>query len=78
MLNEIDGVQTTIMLFIKKWASNEEGPVPRKKIIEYMVAKGNNEYTTIHAISSLVIKGFIRRAVSEKQNQTLYVMIRNI
>lgn len=78
MFNEIDGVQTTIMLFIKDWCITQKTPIPRKLIVQQMIAKGNIESTTIHALSSLVGKGFIRRAYSDKRNQTSYVMIRTI
>lgn len=79
MFSEIDTLQTNIMRFIKEQADiNPHTSVPRRFIITSMVAKGNNEYTVIHALSALVLKGFIRRAYTEKQNQTSYVMIRNI
>jgi len=78
MLQEIDNIQLEIMLYIKQWANTEKVPISRKKVIEEMTLKGNNEYTVIYSLSTLITKGYIRRAYSEKQNQTFYVLIRNV
>ena len=75
---DINTLQTKIMLYVKWWANTQKTPVPQKKIIKNMVKHGVKSYTALNAINSLITKGYIRRAYSEKQNRTYYVMIRNI
>jgi len=75
---EINALQTNIMLFIKGWANTKKTPIPQKEIIHYMTAHGTKSFTVLNAINALLFKGFIRRAVTEYQNKSFYVMIRNI
>jgi len=78
LAREINDLQVFIMLFIKEWANTVKTPVSRSKIIERMTSNRIKPYTTINALNSLLTKGYIRRAYSEQQNKTFYVMIRNI
>lgn len=77
-MNELSILQTNVFLFIKKWAEIQKTPIPRKEIITYMETNGVKSYNCVNALGYLLKKEFIRTAYSEKQNQTFYVMIRNI
>ena len=66
------------MIFVKHWANTQKTPIPQKEIIIDMKIQGTKSFTTLNAINSLIKKGYIRRAYSEKANRTFYVMIRNI
>jgi DNA-binding MarR family transcriptional regulator len=77
-MSEINKLQTNIMLFVKYWANTKKTTIPQKEIIIAMKATGVKSYTALNAINSLITKGYIRRAYSEKANRTFYVMIRNI
>ena len=75
---EINTLQMNIMIFIKGWANCQKTPIPQKEIIKYMVKHGTKSFTALNAINALLFKGYIRRAVTEHQNKSFYVMIRNI
>ena len=75
---DIDENQIKLMVFIKEWANTKKIPVPRKEVLTYALSVGIKNYNAIYSLHSLMIKGYIRRAYSEQQNKTLYVMCRNI
>lgn len=77
-VSEITDLQTKVMIFIKHWAKVKKTPIPQKEILVYMVSKGEMSYNALNAVNALLSKGYIRRAYSEQQNRTYYVMIRNI
>ncbi len=66
------------MLFIKNWANAKNTPIPKSEIIKHMTSHKIKPYTTDNAIKTLLKEGYIRRAYSQQQNKTFYVMIRNI
>ena len=75
---DIDENQIKIMLFVKDWANTKKTPIPRKEIITHAATIGIKSYNAIYSLHTLVFKGYLRRAYSEQQNKTLYVMCRNI
>lgn len=77
-LDELNDLQTTIMLFVKDWVNVKKTPVPQKEIINYMVRQKIKDYTVLFAIRTLRKKGYIRDGYSEKANRVVYVMTRNI
>lgn len=77
-MSDINLLQTNIMIFVHQWANTEKTPIPQKEIIANMMLQGVKSYTALNAINSLLKKGYLRKAYSEKQNRTLYVMIRNL
>lgn len=74
----INGLQKSIMFFIKDWVEVQKTPVPKKEIIRHMEQEKVKSYTASNAINSLLVKGYIRKAYSYGAKSTLYVMIRNI
>ena len=76
--SDLVGIQIDIMLYIKWWANCQKTPVPQRNIIKNMELQGIKSYSSINALNALLEKGFVRRAYSEKQNRTYYVMIRNL
>jgi DNA-binding MarR family transcriptional regulator len=77
-VRDINDLQFKIMVFIKCWANTQKTTIPQKEIIKDMINKGINGATVKYSLHSLINKGYIRRAWTEKQNTTEYVMIRNI
>jgi len=75
---DLVGLQIDVMLYVKWWANCQKTTVPQRNIIESMKKQGICKNSSVNAINALLEKGFIRRAYSEKQNRTYYVMIRNI
>jgi hypothetical protein len=75
---DLVGLQIDVMLYVKWWANCQKTPIPQKNIIKNMELQGIKYSSLINALNALLEKGFIRRAYSEKQNRTYYVMIRNI
>lgn len=77
-MDDINDLQFAIMVFVKRWADIQKTTVPQKEIIESLREFGVKSYTTLNAIKALIEKGYIRKAYSEQQRKTFYVMIRNI
>ena len=80
-VNNLNELQTDIMMFCKGWAKVTNTPIPQNRIVKAMqqTKYGNiKSYTTLNAVRSLLAKGFIRKAWSGNQNRTYYVMCRNI
>jgi len=79
-LNELDlnDLQFAIMVFIKQWADTQKTTIPQKEIIKNLRTYGVESYTILFAIKTLIDKGYIRKAYSQQQNRSFYVMIRNI
>jgi hypothetical protein len=75
---ELTDQQTSVMMFIQKWANVKKTPIPQADIIKSMQAEGIKSYSTLYAINALLAKGYIRRAVTSYNNKTFYVMCRTI
>lgn len=78
LIRDISPIQTDVMLTMKCWARKQNIPIPRKYVIVELRKLGIGEPSIIDALNSLLKKGYIRRAYSEKANTSLFVMIRNI
>ena len=76
-IDEINDLQTEIMVFISKWVRENKVPIPQKKIIEEMKVNGVKEFTTVWSINALLKKGYIRRAYTIS-NKTSYVQLRTV
>lgn len=74
---EVNDLQTRIMVFVSWWVKTEKTPIPQKKIVEEMTRQGVIECTTINALNSLLKKGYIRRAHTISSKRT-YVQCRFI
>lgn len=78
----IDGVnelQTNIMVFVDFWVHKQKTPVPQSEIIIEMKSKGVADYTTINALSILLRKGFLRKAIMiTERNKTRYIQLRTV
>ena len=77
-MSEITILQTSIMYFMKDWARCQNVPIPQKEVIKNMEKMGAPSVTALYALHSLITKGYIRKAWTEKQNTTAYILIRNI
>lgn len=75
---DINGLQRSIMVFVKWWANTKKTPVPKREIIKHMEVQKVKVRTASNAIDTLIEKGYVRRAYTEQANRTSYVMIRNI
>ena len=76
-LSDINQLQTSIMRFVDHWARVEKTPIPLKEIISAMELQSINDFTTIKAISVLLRKGYIRRAVVIS-NKSSFVQLRSV
>jgi hypothetical protein len=78
LFDEINELQTRIMIFIDDWIRKENTPVPRKEIVQAMKCERKTpEITTEGALNALLRKGYIRRGYSGS-NKTIYVQLRNV
>lgn len=80
VFDEINELQTNIMVFVDNWVRTKKTPVPHKEILNTMKLQGTKEPTTWNAISVLLRKGYLRRGVVGigPLNQTCYVQLRNV
>ena len=76
-VDELTSLQYQIMVFVDWWVRNKKIPVPQKEIIKEMEKKKIKSSTTWYAISQILHKGYIRRALTFN-NRTSYVQLRNI
>lgn len=74
---EITELQVKIMKVVDTWVHEQRTPIPKKQIIETMKSEGIKDFTTINAITSLLLKGYLRRAIVTS-NKTFYVMLRRV
>lgn len=74
---EITELQVKIMKVIENWVHTQRTPIPKRQIIESMKEQGVKDFTTINAITSLLLKGYIRRAIGTS-NKTYYVQLRSV
>lgn len=65
------------MLFIDNWVHIQKTPVPLKEIIDDMEKKNHKSYTVVNAINSLLVKGYIRRSVTN-QRESSFVQLRRL
>jgi hypothetical protein len=77
IFNEINDLQTEIMVFVEYWVHEKKTPIPRQEIVAKMVEKGHHNFTVMNAIESLVRKQYIRKAYTST-NKTSYVQLRKI
>lgn len=70
-------LQRRIMLFISRWANENDVPIPRKMIVDEMIGQGTKSFTAVNALNSLLKKGYIRRSI-QTSNKTSYVKLRGI
>lgn len=77
MFGDLVGMQIDVMIFIKAWTRNHDVPIPQKNIFVHFTKQKVSPDTVSYAISSLLDKGYIRKAVSMTKAIS-YVMIRNI
>lgn len=75
--DEITDLQIKIMLFVAEWVRKEKIPVPQREIVLQMKVEGVKDFTTINALTFLIKKGYIRRAVGTT-NKTSYVQLRGV
>lgn len=76
---DLNGLQKSIMVFVKWWANTKKTPIPKREILKHMEEKEQIKmYTSSSALKTLMTKGYIRRAYTEQANSTAYVMTRNI
>lgn len=66
------------MFFIDSWVRKEKTPVPKLAIVARMLKHGEKDYTILHALNTLVRKGYIRRANISYTNKTHYVQLRSV
>jgi len=75
--DEINELQTQIMIFIDHWVREIKTPVPRKEIMAEFTKKKIPRITVEGATNALLTKGYIRRGYTGS-NKTTYVLLRNI
>ena len=76
-LDEINELQSKIMLFVDYWVREKKTPVPQKEIIAHMQQKKINPPSTIYGLQILLKKGYIRRAFTISNKRT-YVQLRRV
>ena len=76
-LKGINDLQEKIMIYLIDWTHKEDHPISRKAILKHMEDSGVGQPTTINAIKTLCIKGYIRPAVT-MSNTTSYVVLRSL
>ena len=76
-LNELNDLQTRIVMFINIWVHEKKTQVPLKEIISTMKQEGVLETTTIKSIGVLLRKGYIRRSY-HPSNKTLFTQLRTL
>ena len=74
---EITELQTEIMKFVVLWVREKKRPVPHKNIVQNFIS-GKRPLTIDNAIHALIVKGYIRKTVMGKKNQSFYVQLRTI
>lgn len=75
---EISVQQERVMMFIAEWVRIKKTPVPQKEIMLAMRAQGMTVDMIKWALNTLLVKSYIRKAWTEKQNTTAYVQLRGI
>jgi hypothetical protein len=75
--NGISDLQVAIMHLIDDWAHKNSYPIPLKEIKTRMVNDDIKNYTVVNALTLLIKKGYIRRAVT-MSNTTSYVQLRRV
>lgn len=76
--NELSAQQEIIMQFIIEWVRTKKTPVPKKEIILAMKEQKIGYEAVDSALAILLVKGYVRRAYTEKQNTTAYVQLRGL
>lgn len=76
-IDDITELQIKIMQFVDKWVHEQKTPIPMKEIVSVMQLQGFKDFTIRHAITTLVKKGFMRRAVSNS-NSSSFVQLRSV
>ena len=66
------------MQFIIEWVRTKKTPVPKKEIILAMKEQKIGYEAVDSALAILLVKGYVRRAYTEKQNTTAYVQLRGL
>lgn len=68
-------LQRDIAIIIREWAKTHKTPIPRKEITKKMKKKGFEESSVKNAIKSLIMKGYIRKAIIIS-NSSFYVLLK--
>ena len=76
--DEINPLQTRIMLFIQDWVKTKKTPVPQKEVVSQMKREGFREPTILLSLNSLLKRYYIRKACTGAQNRTFYIQLRTI
>lgn len=76
-IDDVSQLQKDIILFIDWWVHIHKTPVPQREIVIEMKNKGVKDFTCVHALSTLINKGYIRKGFS-LSNRTIYVQLRRI
>ena len=74
---ELNKLQTEIMIYISEWVRDKKTPVPHKQVLREFVIRGVKSFTVSNALNSLLHKGYVRRAFTQS-NKTFYVQIRTL
>ena len=74
---EITELQYRVMKVVDDWVRTEKTPTPHAEIIKRMKKQGVKDFNTANAITALLLKGYIRRAVVTS-NKSFYVMLRKV
>lgn len=75
-VEEINETQKKVFQFIKYWVKTENTPIPHSEILKAMGKEMFPDITTVGAITALLHKGYIRKAVITS-NKRYYVMLRS-
>ena len=76
-VDEINKLQTDIMLFISLWVRTYKTKVPQKEIISAMKEKGIKDCTTMHGLTKLLRIGYIRKSAVPSR-YTEYIQLRTV
>lgn len=74
----INKLQTEIIRAVDYWAHLNRRPIPLKEILDRMTDQGIKEQTTVKAIKQLLLKGYIRKAITPSDRRASYVQLRRV
>lgn len=76
-IDDVNELQTNIMLYVDWWVHIKKTPIPQREIIIEMKNKGVKDFTCVNALNSLLKKGYIRKSYAISA-RTTYVQLRRV
>lgn len=77
-IKDINKLQYDIMIFVDAWVHEVKTPVPHRQIVLKMKELKVKKFTTVNAITSLIKKGYLRKAITMSNRDRSYVQLRRV